>query len=570
MKKTWLIKPSAPHDKVDYLSKELGVDKGLANLLVQRGIETYREAKSFFRPELENLHDPFLMQDMQKAVDRLELAIFRNEKIMVYGDYDVDGTTSVALVYSFLKKSYANLDYYVPDRYSEGYGISIKGIDYADQTGVSLIIALDCGIKAVDKIEYAKRKNIDFVICDHHTPGDKLPQAAAVLDPKRLDCEYPYKELSGCGVGFKYMQAFAQQSGSPFEGLVDLIDLVVVSIAADIVPINGENRILAYFGLKKLNENPVTGLRALKKVADVLDKTLTVSDIVFKIGPRINAAGRVHSGKKAVELLIADDEQLASEIGEKIDMYNMERKSLDQNITQEALQLIETNEKLRNKKSTVLFKADWHKGVIGIVASRMTETYYRPTIIMTESNGKATGSARSVVGFNVYNAIDSCSDLLEGFGGHMYAAGLTMSIEKVPEFMKRFDDYVNEHITDDQLQPKVEVDSRLSFKQISPKFYRVLKQFAPFGPNNMAPVFVTENVCDTGYSRRVGVNKTHLKVDLVDERGYTFTGIAFSFGEVHDHLQTGKPVDICYAVDENEYRGNTNLQLMIKDIKLIE
>ncbi len=569
-KKNWVLREQASNEKIEYLARELGVDTGIATLLVQRNINTYKQAREFFRPSLDQLHDPFLMKDMEKAVDRLALAIFRNEKIMIYGDYDVDGTTSVALVYSFLKKRYSNLDYYVPDRYSEGYGISFQGIDYADQTGVSLVIALDCGIKAVDKINYAKRKNIDFIICDHHTPGDELPKAIAVLDPKRADCEYPYKELSGCGVGFKLIQAFAKNEGIDFAEVTEYVDLVAVSIASDIVPITGENRVLAFFGLKKLNENPIPGLKMLKSIAGIESKESNISDVVFKIGPRINAAGRIHSGKKAVELMVADEDTITGEMGEDIDSYNVERKSLDQTITQEALSIIEKNKIYKNKKSTVLFKADWHKGVIGIVASRLTEVYYRPTIILTESNGKATGSARSVVGFNVYNAIDACSDLLEGFGGHMYAAGLTMKLENVPIFIERFEAIVAQTITDEMLTPKIEVDAKLNFEQITPKFYRILKQFAPFGPENMAPVFVTENVCDSGYSRRVGADKTHLKVDLVDERGYIFTGIAFSFGNYFEHLKSGKPVSICYAVDENEYRGNTNLQLMIKDIKILD
>lgn len=568
MKKKIIIKPVADDADIKKLQEALSIDHVLANLLAQRGIKTYDEAKAFFRPEYENLHDPFLMQDMEKAVSRLDKAIANNEKILIYGDYDVDGTTSVALVYSFLRDIYNSLDFYIPNRYNEGYGISHKGIDYAKETGATLVIALDCGIKAVEKIEYATNNSIDFIICDHHTPGDTIPEAVAVLDPKRKDCEYPYKELSGCGVGFKFMQAFADRKNIPFKNLVKYIDLVVVSIASDIVDITGENRVLAYFGLKKLNEDPVIGLKAIIKIAGQENKTLTISDCVFKIGPRINAAGRIESGKYAVELMVSGDMEKAKEVGRKIDEYNTERKSFDRNITHEALRTIGNDITLRNQKSTVLYNPDWHKGVVGIVASRLTETYYRPTIILTESKGMATGSARSVSDFDLYSAINSCNKYLVNFGGHKFAAGLTIKIDDVDKFSECFEKYVSENITDKQKVPVVEVDSELEFSQISPKFYRILRQFAPFGPGNMTPIFLTKNIKDTGKTACVGRTKEHLKLEMIDKEKNTLSGIAFSLGHVYSQINDNKTFAVCYSIEENEFRGKVNLQAMVKEIQV--
>ncbi len=564
------IKQQGDSEKVNTLKDELNIDYILANLLVQRGITSFDQAKLFFRPELEKLHDPFLMKDMHKAVTRLEEAILKNQKILVYGDYDVDGTTSVALVFSFLRKFYKALDFYIPDRYSEGYGISFKGIDYAKEIGVSLIIALDCGIKAVDKVEYATKKGIDFIICDHHTPGDKIPNAVAVLDPKRHDCEYPFKDLSGCGVGFKFLQAYAHRNSIPFDNLLEFVDLTVVSIASDIVPIIGENRILAYFGLKKLNENPIQGLLAILEIARVKDKNLTVTDCVFKIGPRINAAGRIKSGKAAVDLLISGERKAAAEFGKQIDKFNDDRKKLDRDITHQALHLLGNDIELTNRKTTVLYNPKWHKGVVGIVASRLTETYYRPTIVMTESNGKATGSARSVDGFNLYEAVEACSHLLENFGGHMYAAGLTMKIENIPLFSSEFERIVSQKITDDQLVPVVDIDAEINFSQITSKFFRILCQFAPFGPGNMSPTFITRNVKDNGRSSLVGQEKEHLKLEMIDQTGTKFSGIAFSMAHHFRDIKSGKPFTVCYTVVENEYQGVTTLQGMIKEIVIEE
>ncbi len=568
MEKRWIINEPGDSQTVKLLMEALGVDEVIANLLVQRGITDYQKAKDFFRPSLDNLHDPFLMKDMDKAVARLNKAIENQERILIYGDYDVDGTTSVALVYTYLKPHFDYIDYYIPDRYAEGYGISTKGINYAADNNYSLIISLDCGIKAVERIAYANSKNVDFIICDHHTPDDKLPDAAAVLDPKRLDCNYPCDALSGCGVGFKLMQALAQHRNWDFETLIPLLDLVAVSIASDIVPIVGENRVLAHFGLERLNSNPRVGLKTIIKLSGATHD-LKINDIVFKIGPRINAAGRIQSGKHAVHLLVAENEETAKLIGDSINDMNEDRKELDHSITDEALDLVAKNKMLLAKKSTVLFSRKWHKGVIGIVASRMIETYYKPTIILTESNGFATGSARSVDGFDLYNAISSCSDLLENFGGHKYAAGLTMKIENVPLFQQRFEEYVCQHITDDMLQPQIKVDAKISLTSITPKFYRILKQFEPFGPQNMTPVFVSEQVVDYGYSRQVGRKKEHLKLSVVDDirEGNVRNGIGFSLGSFYPKICTGIPFDLCYSVQENEYMGKTELQLMIRDIK---
>jgi len=565
----WNIKPQGTNEQVDHLSEILNIDKSLCNLLVQRGVTTFDEARTFFRPKMEELHDPFLMKDMDKAVTRLENAIKNKEKVMVYGDYDVDGTTSVALMYSFLRKVYdeQKLTYYIPDRYNEGYGISFKGIDYAADNKFTLIVALDCGIKAVEKIEYARKKGIDFIICDHHTAGEHIPRAIAVLDPKQSDCKYPFKELSGCGVGFKLIQAFCQNNGIPLSELDYYLDIVTVSIASDIVPITGENRILAYFGLKRLSTKPCIGLKAIMNIAGIGEKPLTITDLVFKVGPRINAAGRIESGNEAVELLITDNEESAHAISHNINTYNSTRKDLDHNITQEALRMIEMNEELTDRKTTVLYNPYWHKGVIGIVASRLIDTYYRPTVILTESHGLASGSARSVPGFNLYDAIDACSDLLETFGGHKYAAGLTMKLENVRAFQEKFERIVSERILSEQMKPIIEIDAKLKFKEITPKFYRILKQFAPFGPENMSPVFVSESVSDLGTSRVVGATREHLKLDLVQEK-VSMSGIAFGMAYKWEQIPKDQPFDISYAIDENEFKGNTSLQLMVKDVKV--
>ncbi len=568
MEKRWNLKETGNKEKVEPLSKALNIDKFLSNLLVQRGVETFDEAKAFFRPSYEHLHDPFLMKDMDKAIDRLEKAIEKDEKVVIYGDYDVDGTTSVALVYSFLKSYFKNISFYIPNRYEEGYGISYKGIDHFHEEKCTLVIALDCGIKAVEKMVYAKEKGIDFIICDHHTPGDVLPDAAACLDPKRFDCTYPDENLSGCGVGFKFIQAFCKRKDLDHKKLYDLLDLVAVSIASDIVPITGENRVLAHFGLEKLNTNPCIGLKHIIKVAGMQGREITISDIVFKIGPRINAAGRIDSGGDAVDLLVSDNEEKANSMSIDIDKCNDTRKGFDRDITQQALDQIANSEEHKNKKSTVLFEPEWHKGVIGIVASRLTESYYRPTVILTESKGFATGSARSVEGFDLYKAIDSCSDLLENFGGHMYAAGLTLKIENIPEFKDRFEKFVAENITADQLIPQIEVDEEIGLRDINDKFFRILKQFRPFGPGNLRPVFVTKRVFDYGTSKKVGKDQDHLKVELIEEKsGAIKQGIAFSMGNLLDQLQTGNPFNVCYTIEENVYNGRSTLQMMLRDMK---
>jgi single-stranded-DNA-specific exonuclease len=569
MDKIWNLKRQGDQNEVKHLSAALNVNMVIARLLVQRGIKTYNDAKSFFRPRLSDLHDPFLMKDMDKAVDRLNLAVKNQEKVIIYGDYDVDGTTSVALMYIFLKSRINDIEYYIPDRYSEGYGISPQSIDYAVEKGVSLIIALDCGIKAVDRISKAKERGVDFIICDHHNPDDEIPPAVAVLDPKRVDCEYPYKELSGCGVGFKLLQAYCQFHDIDFEEIYDLLDLLAVSIAADIVPITGENRVLAYYGLKKLNSNPGIGLQTIINYAGINGTEMTISDIVFKIGPRLNASGRIEHGKKSVQILVSNDEDKSDLLGEEIDSFNEIRKTLDRDITEEALNTIENSDELKAMNSTVLYNRDWHKGVVGIVASRVTEQYYRPTIILTESNGVATGSARSVRDFDLYEAIGQCSDLLESYGGHMYAAGLTMKIENIPEFKRRFEEIVTNQITDKQQMQTIEVDAKIALSEITPRFYRILKQFAPFGPHNMVPVFVTEDVFDAGTSRKVGRNQEHLKLDLVepDVNSGIFPGIAFNQSAAYDLITSGAPFDVCYSINENEYRGKKSLQLFIRDIK---
>ena len=571
MEKRWKITEKAGVGAIKKLSQELNnLDESLCNILIQRGIDSFNKAKDFFRPSLDQLHSPFLMKNMEQAVQRLQQAIKNNENILVYGDYDVDGTTSVTLVYSYLSNYYKNLSYYIPNRYTEGYGISYQGIDFAEENDISLVIALDCGIKAVEKIEYANKKGIDFIICDHHLPGDTVPNSVAVLDPKQTDCKYPYKELSGCGVGFKFMQAWAESEEHNADTLFSLIDILAVSICADIVPITGENRVLCHFGIKKLNRNPQPGFKAMLEIANNKKKELTVTDVVFTLAPRINAAGRIESGNKAVEVMLSQNPQLADEGGNYIDLQNTDRKELDKTITKEALAMIEADEKLKAQKTTVLFKKDWHKGVIGIVASRCIENYYRPTIILTESKGMAAGSARSVKGFSVYDALNQCTDVLEQFGGHKYAAGMTLKLENVPAFQKKFEQVVANSIDPELLIPEIEIDAELDLVDIEPKLYRVLKQFAPFGPLNMKPTFVSKGVYEKGQARIVGDN--HLKLEVVakkdDFKGVA--GIGFNLGNKMDIIRSGKPFDVVYHIEENEWQGRTTLQLMVQDIKKSE
>lgn len=568
MEKRWQINEQANESETKKLSESLNnLDLTLTNILLQRGIDTFDKAKSFFRPSLDEIYDPFLMKDMDKAVNRLQQAIENNEKILVFGDYDVDGTTSVALVYSYLKNYYQNLEYYIPDRYTEGYGISYQGIDYAAENNFKLIIALDCGIKAIEKVDYASEKGVDFIICDHHRPGDTIPNAVAVLDQKRADCNYPYKELSGCGVGFKLMQAWTKQTEKDEAKLFEYLDLLAISTCADIVPITGENRVFVYYGLKVINENPRLGVKTLIDLAGK-KKDLTSTDVVFTIAPRINAAGRIETGNKAVEMLVEENKTSALGFGKNINDLNTDRKDLDRDITAEALAMIEENTSLQTKKTTVLFQENWHKGVIGIVASRLIETHYRPTIILTESNGKATGSARSVKDFDVYNAIDACSDLLEQFGGHKYAAGLTMKLKNLDAFIEKFETVVNEQIDDELLIPQVNIDAKLELNQINDKFYSILKQFAPTGPSNMRPVFMSENVYSTSNSRIVGDN--HLKLEVFQEENpeLKFACIGFNLGHVLDDLAEGVPFSIVYNIEENTWNGITTLQLSIKDLKV--
>lgn len=549
------------------LQSELKIHPAICNILVQRGIETYEQAKSFFRPSLEELHDPFLMKDMDKAVNRIVTAFMNGEKVLIYGDYDVDGTTAVATAYSFFKEIYPAIDYYIPNRYTEGYGVSTRGIDYAAENGFSLIIALDCGIKSNDKVDYANSKGIDFIICDHHLPGSEIPNAIAVLDPKRSDCSYPYKELSGCGIGFKLIQAFAQQNGIPEDKYLRYLDLVCVSIGADIVPITGENRILAWHGLRKLNTNPTHGIKKLLEVAGS-QKTLSITDVVFILGPRINAAGRIDDARHAVKLLIgevadADVEAQAFQLN----VFNNERKDLDRSITAHALEMIGGDETLVKRKSTVVYHPEWHKGVIGIVASRLTETYYRPTIVLTESDGKVTGSARSVKNFDLYEAIYECRDLLIQFGGHKFAAGLTLQPENVGSLMAKFEEVVSNRITDEHLIPEIEIDAVLPLEDITPKFYSIIQQMAPFGPENMNPVFVTKEVMDSGWSKTV--KEDHVKFSIRKQTGELMDGIGFNLARKMDVIKGG-PFDIAYHIDENEWQGNVKLQMVVKDVRPVE
>ena len=549
------------------LANALGIHATLGKLLFDRGITTVQQARHFFRPQLSELHDPFLMDDMQTAVDRLNKAMGRKERIMVYGDYDVDGCTAVALVYKFLQQYYSNVDYYIPDRYEEGYGISRKGVNYAAETGVSLIIVLDCGIKAIDEIAYAKSLGIDFIICDHHVPDETLPCAVAILNPKRRDNHYPYTDLSGCGVGFKFMQAFAQSNGIEFNKLTSLLDLCAVSIASDIVPIMGENRILAYHGLRCLNTNPSIGLQAIVEVCGLSDRELTMNNIIFKIGPRINASGRMQNGKEAVDLLVEKDFSVALEKAGRINLYNEARKDLDKQMTEEAIDRVKDLPGLDERRSIVIYSEDWHKGVIGIVASRLTEQYYRPAVVLTRSEGMATGSARSVSGFDVYKAVQSCADLLENFGGHTYAAGLTLPVENVEEFSRRFEAYVTEHILDEQTEATLDIDALIDFKDVTFRYYQQLRRFAPFGPSNPKPVFCTKKVYDYGTSKVVGRGQEHIKLELVDNKSNNvMNGIAFGQSSQARYIKTKRAFDICYTIEENTHKRG-EVQLQIDDIR---
>lgn len=564
----WILKEPADPEKVTRLATEVGIDRVLAELLVKRGVETFEEARSFFRPDLSNLHDPFLMKDMDRAVERVRKAIVSGEKILVYGDYDVDGTTAVALVYSFLKRFSSNIDFYVPDRNDEGYGVSLKGVDWAHQNGFTLIITLDCGIKAIEKTEYASERGIDMIICDHHLPDAELPAAVAVLDPKREDCSYPFDDLSGCGVGFKLVQAYSQRYNVPFESLIPLLDYLVVSIASDLVSVVGENRVLAHFGLKQLNDSPRAGLFAMITLSKLEPGHVTIDDIVFKIGPRINAAGRMETGRLAVELLTSDDLDSAMEIGEKINENNNERKSIDREITQEALEMVQNGECLSWQNATIVYNPNWNKGVVGIVASRLVEAFYKPTIVLTKSNGFVTGSARSIQGLDLYEAIENCSDLLENFGGHVYAAGLTLKEENLAEFSERVNRFIGEKVTEEMMTPVIELDAKLDFARITPKFFRILKQFQPFGPGNNNPLFLTENVYDDGNGRKVGAGGVHMKLDLIQESQpyHRISAIAFNMSDFYEYIKAGNPFDVCYSIVENYYRGTSTIQLRVKDM----
>ena len=560
----WTLKPKPEADKLASLKESLQVDDIVATLLLQRGIETYEDAKTFFRPSLRDLHDPFLMKDMDKAVDRIEAAITNQENILVYGDYDVDGTTAVALMSSYLKTRSQHIATYIPDRYDEGYGVSYKGIDFADDNGFSLIIALDCGIKAIDKVAYAKEKGIDFIICDHHRPSSEIPKAVAVLDPKRQDCSYPYNELCGCGVGFKLIQALAYKEGKQVEDLIPYLDLVTTAIGADIVPITGENRTLAFFGLKVINENPRTGIKAI--IAQIKRTILTITDVVFIIAPRINAAGRMKHGNHAVALLTETDPVLAEKHALEIEKFNTDRRDADQQITDEALKQIE-EQKEQERFTSVVYHEAWHKGVIGIVASRLIETYYRPTLVFTKSGDKLAASARSVSGFDVYNALEACSEHIEQFGGHKYAAGLTLREENYQAFKQAFEDEVSKTIDRSLLTPEIKIDDELNLEDITPKFYRILKQFAPFGPGNMTPIFMSQNVYDTGYGKCVGEDESHLRVTLNQKGNEKMVAIGFGMGDKYNLTTNRKPFKIVYSIDENHWNGTTSLQLKLRDLK---
>jgi len=560
----WTLKPLPLSDKVLKLSNELSVDETIASLLAQRGIETYQKAKDFFRPGLDDLHDPFLMQDMQKAVERIEKAISTNENILIFGDYDVDGTTAVSLVSSYLKTYYSNVATYIPDRYDEGYGISYQGIDFAEDNDFSLIIALDCGIKAIAKVEYANKKAIDFIICDHHRPGTELPNAVALLNPKRDDCTYPYDELCGCGVGFKLVQALASRRNQTIDDLKVYLDLTATAIAADIVPITGENRVLTYHGLDRINTNPRAGIKAI--INQLKKEVLSITDVVFIIAPRINAAGRMKHGNYAVELLTETDLGTANSKAAEIEVFNNNRRDLDKIITQEGLQQVLANSEEKNF-TTVVYQEDWHKGVIGIVASRLTETYYRPTLVFTKSGNKLAASARSVRGFDVYNALEACAEHIEQFGGHKYAAGLTLFEENYKNFKQKFEQVVRETIREELLSPEIKIDQEIELSEITPKFYRILKQFGPFGPKNMKPVFMLRGVYDTGYARKVGGDETHLKLKVTDGK-YSINAIGFNLGNYCSKIVSKVPFDCVFTIEENHWNGNTSLQLSVKDIKI--
>ena len=556
--------------RAEHLAGMLNLHPVIGTLLVERGVETVEEAKQFFRPQLTQLHDPFLFKDMKAAISRLNEALGRKERILVYGDYDVDGVTAVALVYKFLHQYCTNIDYYIPDRYEDGYGVSHKGVDYAHETGVKLIIVLDCGIKAVEEIAYAKSLGIDFIICDHHVPDKQLPPAAAVLNAKRVDHTYPYEHLCGCGVGFKLIQAFAASNGIPFSDLIPLLDLCAISIASDIVPILGENRILAYHGLRQINQSPSVGVKAIIDVCGLSDKEIMLTDIIFKIGPRINASGRIQNGKESVALLIEKDPEKAREMAEVINHYNEQRKDLDKVMTEQANQIVASIDERHEHKGIVIYNEEWHKGIIGIVASRLTEIYNRPAVVLTRDNDLATGSARSVAGFDIYKAIESCEDLLENFGGHTYASGLTLKAVNVPEFKRRFEEYVDEHILPEQTQPQLDVDAMLDFKDISRRLFNELRRFEPFGPNNTKPVFCTRRVYDYGTSKVVGRNQEHIKLELVDNRSNNvMSGIAFGQSALARYIKTKRAFDIVYTVEENTHKHG-EIQLQIEDISLKE
>jgi single-stranded-DNA-specific exonuclease len=590
MEKRWAFKERGDREVVSCLAKQLCVGKNnagnddlftyeiVAELLVQRGITTYEEAERFFRPKYEHLHDPYLMNDMDKAVERILVAIKGNEKILVYGDYDVDGTSAVALVFSYLEKFSSNIDFYIPDRYSEGYGVSIKGIDYAVDNDVKLIICLDCGIKAHEEILYAKQKGVDFIVCDHHLPSDTLPEAWAVLDPKRVDSTYPYKELSGCGIGFKLVQAIQKEKNRPFEEILNYLDLVAISIAADVVPLTGENRVLAYYGLKVINKRPRVGIEAILSYSnikheanskDYFSRKLIISDLVFLVGPRINAAGRMESGRKAVELLKSANREEVELIAKEIDENNKQRKDLDKQATEQAKEMLNASKDLASKKTTVVYGETWHKGVIGIVASRLIEQYYKPTIVFTKSNDLITGSARSVKDFDIYAAIESCSHLLTHFGGHKFAAGLSLPEKNLEEFKALFEKQVENSISDSQMVPEIEIDLEIELGNITPRLFRILKQFAPFGPENNIPIFCSKRLMDTGFARTVG--SKHLKLSAVsrEKSSFPFDCIGFGLAEHQKEVSKGSMFDICYQIDENDFQGKTSLQLNLKDLKII-
>lgn len=570
MEYQWELTPKPKKKQLESLKSSLGITEFIAQLLIQRGVATFDEAREFFRPSLDDLHDPYLMKDMDKAVERISSALEEGEKILIYGDYDVDGTTSVALMHTFLSHFYAdNINYYIPDRYEEGYGVSFQGVNYAIDNGFSLIIALDCGIRAHEKVDFAKKKGVDFIICDHHLPHGELPNAVAVLDHKRSDCKYPYKELSGCGIGLKLCQALAHELNLEDHTWIQLLDYVAISSACDIVPITGENRVLVHLGMEQINSNPRNGIKSMIELSGKKG-IFTVTDVVFIIGPRINAAGRIEHAKKAVELLLSESGKLAEEASKILEERNLERRELDKTITKEALNLI-VQDKLTEKKSTVVYNKNWHKGVVGIVASRLIENYYRPTIVLTASNGKAVGSARSVQGYDIHEALTKCSDVLEQFGGHQFAAGMTLDINKISEFQQKFEEVVSASIDPSLLIPTMKIDLEINLADIDDKFWRLIKQFAPFGPENMKPVFVSRGCVDGGWSKAVGGDKSHLKLDVIQQSSpnVKIGGIAFNLGHLEKEIKAKNPFDIVYTIEENEWKGNVTLQLMIKDLRFV-